>query len=343
VTRVDEARKVILGALLRLPESVQRPLAGRPVVLDGQRLATESQLVLRLQRLAREPRVESLPVERGRQALRRQATVVAGDQPIGTVDDVDLGGVPGRCYRPRRAVAPMPTLLFLHGGGWIYGDLESHDAVCRFLAERAGVQVVAVDYRLAPEHPFPAAVDDSLTAFRWLVEHADQLDADALRLAVGGDSAGGCLAATVAIAAAREGLPLALQLLIYPSTDMRGGAASRELFADGFYLNREFIDLAAECYLGREDDLTDERASPLLAELPAGLAPAYVATAGFDPLRDEGEEYARKLAAAGVPTELRRFPDQVHGFFNVVGVGRTSRAANEEIAAALAAGLSARG
>ena len=189
------------------------------------------------------------------------------------------------------------------------------------------MRVLAVDYRLAPEHPFPAAYDDCLAAYRWAVDHAAELGADPARLAVGGDSAGGTLSASVAIAAAREGLPLAFQLLVYPGTDMRGGTESRELFNDGLVLEQDFMDLAKDAYLPHPRDVVDPRASPMLADLPSGLAPAYVATAGFDPLRDEGEAYARRLAEAGVEVELRRFPDQLHGFVQMVGVGRTMRAA----------------
>jgi acetyl esterase len=247
--------------------------------------------------------------------------------------------LPGRLYVPDGAPAAGPLLVFLHGGGWVVGDLETHDPACRFLAERAGVRVLAIDYRLAPEHPFPAAYDDSLAAYRWAVEHADELGADPARLAVGGDSAGGTLAAAVAIAAAREGLPLAFQLLVYPGTDMRGGTESRALFNEGLVLDQKFMDVAKHSYLPRAEDVTDPRASPLLADLPDGLAPAYVATAGFDPLRDEGEAYARRLADAGVTVELRRFPDQVHGFLQMVGVGRTAPAAVAEVADRLASAL----
>ncbi len=178
-----------------------------------------------------------------------------------------------------------------------------------------------------------------MAAYRWVVEHAASLGADPARLGVGGDSAGGTLAATTAIAAAHEGLPLAFQLLIYPGTDMTTTTESRRLFERGFYLTDEFMDLAKAHYLPDETRWADPEASPLLGEVPEGLAPAYVATAGFDPLRDEGEAYARKLADAGVAVELRRFPDQIHGFLNVVGAGRTSRAATAEMAARLAAGL----
>ena len=343
VTRVvDTVRALGLRAVLGLPDSLQRRLAGPPVVVDGQTLAVDTQLVLRLRELLREPSVESLPiVPHGRRALLRQSRLVGGVQPVGEVRDVDLGGVPGRLYVPTGSSGSDPGLVFLHGGGWVYGDLDSHDAVCRLLAERAGCRVVAVDYRLAPEAPFPAAHDDCVGALRWVVGHATQLGLDADRLAVGGDSAGGCLAATVAMAAAREGLPLRLQLLVYPCTDMRGGTRSRRLFGDGFYLTDAFIDQARDAYLPDAASHADPLASPLLADLPPGLAPAYVATAGFDPLRDEGEAYADKLRAAGVPVELRRFDDQIHGFLNVVGVGRTARRAVEEVADRLRAGLAA--
>lgn len=333
------AEALFLRGVLGLPDRVQRVLAGRPVVREGQTLATDTQLMLRLRRLVREPAAESLPIEAGRRAILRQTALVGGAQPIGAVRDLPVGSLPGRLYVPSRATDPGPLLVFFHGGAWIYGDLDSHDPACRFLAEAAGVRVLAVAYRLAPEHGFPAAYDDCLAAYRWVTANAASLGADPDRLAVGGDSAGGCLAATTAIEAAREGLPLAFQLLVYPATDMRGGSESRETYAEGFYLSRQFMDRGRECYLPRPADPVDPHASPLLAEIPAGLAPAYVVTAGFDPLRDEGEAYAKKLVDAGVQTELRRFPDQIHGFLNVVGVGRSARAANAEIAATLRAAL----
>ena len=224
----------------------------------------------------------------------------------------------------------------------MYGDLDSHDAPCRFLAERAKTRVLAIDYRLGPEHPFPAAYDDATMAYRWVLANAESLGVDAARLAVGGDSAGGNLAAEVALFAAHEGLPLKFQLLVYPATDCTRKTRSYDMFGEGFYLNREFMQLANESYLPVESERTDERCSPLLInELPEGLAPTYLCTAGFDPLRDEGEAYAQKLAAAGVPIEMKRFPDQIHSFFNVVGAGRSARAAMAEIAAKLAAGLNA--
>ncbi|MDF1605010.1 alpha/beta hydrolase [Nocardioides sp. YIM 152315] len=334
---LERVERLALRGAMALPAPLQRLLAGRPVVRDGEALAVDTQLMLRMQRVVREPGAETLPIADGRLAVLRHTRLAAGDQPIGSVRELTVAGLPARLYTP--SLDRGSLLVFFHGGGFMYGDLDSHDAACRFLAERSGVRVLAVDYRLGPEQPFPAAYDDAIAAYRWVVEHADDLAVERDRIAVGGDSAGGNLAAVVAVEAARSGLPLAFQLLVYPATDAVRETASARLFADGFYLTRAFMDLANASYIG-DHDLRDPRVSPAYVDLPAGLAPAYVATAGFDPLRDEGEAYARRLEAAGVPVELRRFADQIHGFFNVVGIGRTARAANAEIAAALRAGLS---
>ena len=339
MSMAERTEAVTLRALMALPERVQRVLAGRPVVLDGQSLATETQLALRLQRVAGRPPVESLPIPEGRVELDHQARLTAGSQPIGAVRALEVVGLPARLYTPREESTSLPLLVFFHGGGFMYGGLESHDAPCRVLAERAGVRVLSVTYRLAPEHPFPAAFDDALAAYRWVVGNAESLGADPSRLAVGGDSAGGTLAAAVANAAAREGLPLAFQLLVYPATDALRTTRSFELFGAGFFLTREFMQLANDHYLPEAADRHDPRASPLVDDVPDGLAPAYVVTAGFDPLRDEGEAYARKLADAGVEVEMQRFSDQIHGFFNIVGVGRRSAAAVAEIAARLKVAL----
>ncbi len=326
-------------AVLALPEPVQRLLAGRPVRSEGQTLATDVQASLRLMRITREPEFASLPVAEGREQVRRVTALAGGTQPIGAVRDLPVGERNGRLYVPTGATSPGPLLVWFHGGGWVYGDLDSHDPACRFLAERSGVRVLSVDYRLAPEHPFPAAYDDCLASYHWVVEHAASLGADPARLAVGGDSAGGALAAATALAAAREGLPLAWQLLLYPGTDMRGGTESRARYNEGLVLTQEFLDVAKSSYLSGADDVLDPRASVFLDEVPDGLAPAYVVTAGFDPLRDEGEAYARKLADAGVEIELKRFPDQIHAFVHFVGVGRSGRAAVTEVADRMADAL----
>ena len=342
-----------LKALAALPPALMRRLAGRPVVLDGQLFDVESQWMLRVKHLLREPRVETLPIPQGRLAMRREAVLAGGRQPIGEVRDLLVpggdGAIGARLFVPRSQVsgAPggsgaardarrSPLLVHIHGGGMVYGDLDTYDAACRFLAERCDVRVLSLDYRLAPEHPFPAAVEDVWAAYQWVAEHAEDLGADPERIAVGGDSAGGYLSAVVALRAADAGVPCRFQLLVYPMTDMSAHTESRRLFAEGFYLSQEFIDVADRSYLTDPAQAHDPDVSVLLTEkIPDGLAPAYVATAGFDPLRDEGEAWARRLADAGVDVTLKRFPGLMHGFFNIVGIGRTNRAAAAEIAAQL--------
>ena len=206
--------------------------------------------------------------------------------------------------------------------------------------------MLSVEYHQGPEHPFPAAHDDAERAYHWVVDHARELGADPERIGVGGDSAGGNLAAHTAIHAARTGLPCRLQLLVYPLTDARHGARdgseeflSMRLFDEGFFLSRVFMDRASESYVADDAQMDDPRFSVMLADLPEGLAPAYLCTAGFDPLRDEGEAYADLLEKAGVTVTRRRFDGLIHSFFNVVGAGRSGPAAVAEIADAVRAGL----
>ena len=338
---------VTLRAAMALPERVQRALLRRPVVIDGLRLSTETQLLLALQRLAREPGLAVRPLAESRAAVLRQSAVAGGRQPIGDTRDLTVDGAEGplaaRLYTPssRLGTRPTPTLMFIHGGGMATGNLDSHDAACRHLAEHSGVQVLAVDYRLAPEHPFPAAVHDCFSAYQWLVKNADAVNADPERLAVGGDSAGGYLAATTAIQAAEAGLPLAFQLLVYPCADFVNESRSFRLFGGGgFYLGSEGMGRCSDWYFPDPADRRHPLGSVLLRDdVPTGLAPAHVVTAGFDPLRDEGEAYADLLAARGVPVSSKRYPSMIHGFFNIVGVGREARAHNREIAARLAEAL----
>ncbi len=326
----------LLRAAMSAPSPVRRLVAGRPVVVDGQTLAPDLQVLLRLQAIAR-PRDEQIAITTLRTNMVRETEIVGGNQAIGQVRDLTVAGRAARHYLPGSPVAgePGPLLVFFHGGGFIEGDLETHDAPCRVLAERSGVPVLALTYRRGPEHTFPAAHDDAEEGYRWVVDHAAELGADPSRIAVGGDSAGGNLAAAVALAAARSGVPLAWQLLIYPCTDAERDTESLRLFGEGFYLTTQFMDRSDECYLPLAEHRRDPRMSLVRAELPADIAPAYVVTAGFDPLRDEGEVYARKLADAGVKVELKRCTDQIHGFFNLVGMGSSSRAAVVEIAGRL--------
>jgi len=232
------------------------------------------------------------------------------------------GPIPMRLYQPLHAAdqGPLPVLVYFHGGGWVIGDLDTHDTLCRQLANSAGIAVLAVDYRLGPEHRFPAAVQDSVAATVWVHEHATQLGLDPRRMAVGGDSAGGNLAAVVAIAArdlcrARPGaLPLAFQLLIYPATDMRRGAESHQRNGQGYLLTRDTITYFHDHYITDAAHDQDWRASPLLHPDLADLPPALVLTAGYDPLRDEGLQYAQRLSESGNQAAHVSFERQIHGF-----------------------------
>ncbi len=273
-----------------------------------------------------------LPPVDARAAYRERRHVTQPAPPeVGGVASLDAGGVPARLYRPLGAASvPLPVLVYFHGGGWVIGDLDTHDTLCRQLANHAGCAVVSVDYRLAPEHPFPAAVDDAVAATRFVHAHAGTFGLDAARLAVGGDSAGGNLAAVVAITARDAGaLPIAYQLLIYPATDQHRRAASRATNGDGYLLTRDTMAYFTGHYLPDPAMHDDWRASPLLHADLGRLPPALVVTAGFDPLRDEGLVYADRLSAAGTPTTAVCFERQIHGF---VPMGRVLDEARSAVA-----------
>lgn len=231
-----------------------------------------------------------------------------------------------RVYRPSSEV--LPALVFFHGGGWTIGDLDTHDVLCRQLAAGAHCAVFSVDYRLAPESPFPAAVEDAIAATKYVLSNPGILKIDAKRIAVGGDSAGGNLAAVVALELKK--LAIAYQLLIYPATDQRCEFDSHSRNGEGYLLTRDAIHFFRGGYLPDKEHWTDWRASPLLAADHRGVAPAYVLTAGYDPLLDEGRAYADKLSSAGVEVEYREYPDMVHGFILFGGVVDTANAALAE-------------
>lgn len=243
------------------------------------------------------------------------------------------GEIPVRIYTPQ-GDGPFPLLVFFHGGGWVIGDLDSHDDLCRALTNAAGCVVFAVDYRLAPEHKFPAATEDCYAATEWAAAHTGELNADPSRIAVGGDSAGGNLAAVVThIARDRGGPQLSFQMLIYPATDFGGDYASRDENANGPVLDSESSGWFMNHYLNGEDDRTNPLASPMLASDFSNLPPALVITAEYDPLRDEGEAYAAKLKAAGVPVTVRRYDGLIHGFFSIgAGVDKVQQAMAETTA-----------
>jgi acetyl esterase len=242
--------------------------------------------------------------------------------------------IPARVYEP--VADPPGTVVYFHGGGWVIGDLDTWDAAVRNLAHESGARVVSVDYRLAPEHRFPAAADDSYAATEWAAKEFGG------PIVVAGDSAGGNLAAVVAQLTARDEVPPAFQFLIYPVCDYTREWRSYDLFATGYFLTRAEMRWYRSHYLPDDDAASDSRASPLLAEDLAGLAPAYIATAGFDPLRDEAEEYAWCLRAAGVPVTLRRFAGYTHGFASMLGLGERLLGPPREAAAALRWGLANR-
>jgi len=338
--------------LARLPVTAKRLIAGRPIIRDGLELDLEAQVMLKLRdRYRPRPPLATLTPEEARADLRH-ATRLAGGRPVALarVRDAEIagaaGGLPARLYVPAEAMADHrgALIVYYHGGGWVQGDLDTHDAPCRFLAQAAGIRVLSVDYRLAPEHPFPAPVDDALTAFRDAWARAEEFGVDPARIAVGGDSAGGHLAAVTAqLAAADTGPAPAFQLLIYPVTDSAETHASRITFAEGFLLTKPDMDWYETQFLDPRDDRRDPRISPLHAQDVSGVAPALVVTAGFDPLRDEGEAYAEKLRAAGVRSARRRHAGYVHGFFNAVGIAAGSRQALAEMGGALRLALAAPG
>jgi acetyl esterase len=290
------------------------------------------------------PATHTLTPERARAFYRDRRAFTQPDPPaMAEVRELRAGEVPLRLYRPQPgqgagegASDALPVLVYFHGGGWTIGDLDTHDVLCRQLAEASGGVVVAVDYRLGPEHRFPAAVDDCVEATRWVRAQAAALGVDASRLAVGGDSAGGNLAAVVCLALRDAGEPLpGFQLLIYPATDMRAQAPSHTTNGQGYLLTRDSVAYYRGHYLADPAQWIDWRASPLLAADHRGLPPALVLTAGYDPLRDEGLQYADALSSAGVPAQYVCFERQIHGFITMGRVLEEANTAVELCAAAL--------
>ncbi|HEU4368993.1 MAG TPA: alpha/beta hydrolase [Methylomirabilota bacterium] len=282
-------------------------------------LDPQAQAVIDLVIKAGRPAYHTISPKEARQLFRETRPASTPTPPeIGSVRNlVADGAIPLRVYRP--AGVPdstrLPAYVYFHGGGWVIGDLETHDVVCRQLTAEAGVSVVSVDYRLAPEHKFPAAADDAWAATRWVASHAAELGIDGGRLAVGGDSAGGNLAAVVSLLARDAGTPaIALQVLLYPVTDASAESRSYQDFADGYMLTRDSMRWFIAHYLNKREEATDWRVSPLRAPSHAGVAPALIVTAGFDPLRDEGEAYAARLREAGVRVEYACYGGMLHGF-----------------------------
>jgi acetyl esterase len=287
--------------------------------------------------------VEHMTVPESRDALEQRVHLTGGTpEPVDQVISSEVPGPAGpiavRVYVPagRSARLQMPGLVFFHGGGWVRGSLQSHDILCRSLANGGGCIVVSVDYRMAPEHRFPAAIDDAVAATRWVAEHAAEIGVDPARLAVGGDSAGGNLAAAVALVLRDAGgPPLVHQLLIYPVTNYRFDTPSYADNAEGYMLTREAMRYYWRLYLPDEAAGDDQRASPLRARDLSRLPPAMVLTAEFDPLRDEGRAYADRLEASGTPVVYREYAGMVHGFVTSAGVLDAGKQAVRDVSAEL--------
>lgn len=334
-------QRLALRLLLLLPRPVRRLIAGRPRLQDGQELDLDAQLLARLDQLlgGAENPARGTP-DQVRALMRRGAQSVSGPElSLARVQNELVAGAAGklraRRYLPDALATDAALVVYFHGGGWVLGDLDTHDAPCRALARATGATVISVDYRLAPEHPYPAPVDDAFAAFCDVVARAAEFGADPEKIIVAGDSAGGHLSASVAQRAVAAGVQVpAAQVLIYPVCDFTETYPSELAFADGLLLTKADMDWFTAHFLENEDQR--RAASPIHGGLD-GLPPAFVLTAGFDPLRDEGEAYAAAMQRAGVEVVLRRYASQTHGFVNTLGVGFAAHEAVGEIAGVLRA------
>lgn len=314
--------KFILSIINALPIEVFDLLYfRRPLRIDGLTLNNKARFLCYLDSKAAKS-IEETPLEEIRAGMEVMAPALAGKKPkLSEVHDITFetsgSPIPARLYKPN-SDRNLPVLIYYHGGGYIRGSLDSHDVLCRKLAAYGSFAVFSVEYRLAPEFRFPAAIEDAKAAFTFITTEGADLGLDPMQVAVGGDSSGGCLAAVTAQLALQEkgALPV-FQLLLYPTMDAHLTAESHKLFADGFFLSHERIQAYRDMYLNTVAERDDFRASPLLKPDLAGLPPALIITAGFDPLRDEAETYASLLQQAGVPVGLVRFPGMVHGFMSL--------------------------
>ena len=313
-------------------------------------LDRDAERVLELVRQSGRPPYETLSAPEARELFLAAREVLAPDPPpvaeIRALSAPRATGatIPLRLYRGAATSRGeiLPAFVYFHGGGWVIGNIDTHDSLCRYLANAARCIVVSADYRLAPEHKFPAAVEDCFAATAWVAGEAARLGIDPERLAVGGDSAGGNLAAVVSLLARDRGVPrLCYQALVYPAVDCAMTHPSHDRFAEGYLLTRTTLRWFYDHYLRGSDDIGDWRASPLRAADLSDVAPAMVVTACNDVLCDEGEAYAWRLREHGVPVELRRFPDQIHGFLTMGKIVRAAQPALDEVAAALRAAFEA--
>jgi acetyl esterase len=339
LTVQQKAMRAVIRGLGMLPEPAQRLIAGRPVEIDGQRLLTEVQMALRLLNALPGSDFEDLPLDQARAQVDEESLIFGASEPVDVIEDVQIptrdGSIAGRVYIGKAGEASGGSVAYFHGGGWVVGSLVSVDSVCRYLAAHSNLVIVSVDYRLAPENPFPAAVNDAVDAYRWLRSTGEW----GATVAVAGDSAGGNLSAVVCAETLHdEAGPPDFQLLFFPVTDVSTKHPSYRLFPQGFFLTEKQMDWYIENYLPDPADRLDPRASPLLGDV-TGHPPAHVAVSGFDVLRDEGLAYAERLRAAGVPTTVQFVEGHIHAFVNATGVGQWSKRALDEAVSALSEGM----
>lgn len=341
--KLDIALNRGLVPLLRLPEHVARHVVGAPPTNDlGVQLDFQTHVLLRVAGIVRPQEVPDLGVTKGREMYRDAVIALSPPSvPLPMVEDHAVacrgGEVLARLYKPSH-VSKLPVCMYMHGGGFCIGDVEGYDALCRYVADGAHCAVLSVDYRLAPEHKFPAALEDCVDTFNWLHAEADRLGLDPERIAVAGDSAGGKLALLVSQEQIEASGPRPNKIFsLYPATWQGHVTESREQFAEGFLLTGKTIDWFNDCYFGDHDEHSDPRVSPILYERLSEMPPTYLATAGFDPLRDEGDLYADKLEAAGVEVTKRRFDELPHGYVTLGGALDAARRATDDFISQLRA------
>jgi acetyl esterase len=341
-TRI-RVKAAVVRSVFGLPKPVRRFLAGPPLRIDGQEMALDAQLAIALKNRSGSDIFDGA-VEEARARYDELPSLIGYDSPVlVTTREIAIpaehGEVPATLYTPADVPEPSGLLVYFHGGGFSVGSRSSHDPIARYLASHAGARVLSVEYRRAPEHQFPAPADDALAAFEHARDHACDLGADPARIAVGGDSAGGNLAAVTAQQAVRRGgVTPSFQLLMYPATDLSTRRPSRDLFATGSTFTDRNLQWVMANYIPGGTDLKDPRLSPQHGDV-TGLPPAYIASAGFDPVRDDGEAYADKLRTGGIPVALTRQADLPHGYLNFVGLGGRFAEAASEAAGALRLGL----
>lgn len=350
----DRARRAAFGVVGLVPTAATAVLARPATVADGARLDPAFQLGDKIIDIFGDQPLSNETLPDARKKTVAAAYYTSGPNipveyvrdlsiPVPATDAAEAANIGARLYRPTLNDEPLPLLIYIHGGGFGAGTLDSHDITCRYFATRGQVAVLSIDYRLAPEFSYPTPLDDCVAAFRWARVHAADLGIDPERTAVAGDSAGGNLTAATCLRLRDAGdKGPAFQMLFVPVTTAEpdgGGTASFATFAEGPYLTAEHIKYFTAAYLPSDESITDAYASPLLAEDLAGLPPAHVAVAGFDPLRDQGEAYARRLREAGVRVSLRRHETIVHPFVNSVGINAAARSAVDEAIGAMRMGL----